>query len=246
MKELFGTYNIRARINVGLIFLGPFLFHGYLLIPEVRSISSTFIISLITLSLCSLIIVLSRMYGSNALKKCYPNGLPAQTYLLPENNYIDPLTKKRYYHFFESHIPGFKVTNNSDEMSIQTQSAVSWLIAQTRDASQFPIIAEENMNLGFAYNLLGLKPLAIILYTILLLFDNILLLSPSCAEFVSNRFNLDVCTVITSFWLFIWIIIINQKLVRNCGKKYARALLSACDSPILNNGTTGIKRDGTQ
>ena len=71
MKELFGTYNVRARINVGLIFLGPFLFHGYLLIPEVRSISSTFIISLITLSLCSLIIVLSRMYGSNALKKCY-------------------------------------------------------------------------------------------------------------------------------------------------------------------------------
>lgn len=241
IKELFGRYNIRARINVGLIFLGPFLFHGYLLIPEIRSISSTFIITLITFSLCSLVIVLSRMHGSNALKKCYPNGLPAQTYLLPENNNIDPLTKKRYYLFFESHIPGFKATSNSNEMSNQIQTAVSWLIAQTRDESQFPIIAEENMNLGFTYNLLGLKPLAISVYGVLILFDSILLLSPSCAELISNQFNLGICTITTLFWLFLWIFVINKKLVRNCGKKYAYALLSACDSPTLNEGTR-IKR----
>ena len=246
MKELFGTYNVRARINVGLIFLGPFLFHGYLLIPEIRSISSTFIITLITLSLCSLIIVLSRMYGSNALKKCYPNGLPAQTYLLPENNYIDPVTKERYYLFFESHIPGFNTTSSGDEMTSQIQSAVSWLIAQTRDESQFPMIAEENMNLGFSYNLLGLKPLALSLYAILLLFDGILLLSPSFAELISEQFNLGICTVMTSFWLFLWIFIITKKLVRNCGKKYARALLSACDSPVLNKKTTSISRNGAE
>ncbi len=234
MKELFGTYNVRARINVGLIFLGPILFHGYLLVPEIRSISSTFIIVLITISLCSLIIVLSRMYGSKALKKCYPNGLPAQTFLLPENTYLDPVTKKRYYLFFESHIPGFKLANNSNELSDQIQSAVTWLIAQTRDESLFPIIAEENMNLGFTYNLLGLKPLAICIYVILILFDTILLLSPSCTEMISNQFNLILCTVVTSFWLFLWIFIINKELVRNCGKKYARALLSACDSPLLN------------
>lgn len=234
MKELFGTYNVRARINVGLIFLGPILLHGYLLVPEIRSISSTFIIVLITISLCSLIIVLSRMYGSKALKKCYPNGLPAQNYLLPENTYLDPITKKRYYHFFESHIPGFKLTNNSNELSDQIQSAISWLIAQTRDASQFSIIAEENMNLGFTYNLLGLKPLAISMYVILALFDSILLISPCCTEVISDQFNLSLCIIITLFWLFVWIFMINQKLVRNCGKKYARTLLSACDSPQLN------------
>lgn len=236
MNELFGTYNVRARINVGLIFLGPFLFHGYLLIPELQSISSTFMITFITLSLCSLIIVISRMYGSNALKKCYPNGLPAQIYLLPENNHIDPITKKRYYLFFESHISGFNTINSGDDMTNQIQSAVSWLIAQTRDESQFPMIAEENRNLGFSYNLLGLKPFAISLYIILLLFDGILLSlsSPSCAAFTLDSFNLGVCTMLTSFWLFLWIFVISKKLVCNCGKKYARALLSACDSPVLN------------
>lgn len=235
MNELFGTYNVRTRINVGLIFLGPFLFHGYLLIPELQSISSTFMITFITLSLCSLIIVISRMYGSNALKKCYPNGLPAQSYLLPQNNYIDPITKKRYYLFFESHIPGFN-TISSDDITNQIESAVSWLIAQTRDESQFPLIAEENRNLGFSYNLLGLKPFAISLYIIILLFDGIMLssTSPACAAFTLDSCNLAVCTMLTSFWLFLWIFVINKKLVCNCGKKYARALLSACDSPMLN------------
>ena len=180
MKDLFGIYNVRARIYVGLIILAPFLFHGYLLIPEIQSISATFIITLITFSLCSLIIVLSRMYGSKALKKCYPNGLPAQIFLLPENNYIDPITKKRYYSFFETHIPEFNVTKTGNEMTNQIQSAVSWLIAQTRDETEFPLIAEENINLGFAYNLLGLKPLAISLYIILLLCDGIFLVFPPC------------------------------------------------------------------
>lgn len=246
MKELFGTYNIRARINVGLIFLGPFLFHGYLLVPEIRSISSTFVITLITLSLCSLIIVLSRMYGCKALRECYPQGLPAQTYLLPDDNHIDPITKNRYYLFFESHIPGFNVSNSSDEMHKQIQSAVSWLIAQTRDESQFPLIAEENMNLGFSYNLLGLKPLAIFLYIVLLLFDGILLLFESCSELILAHLNLGICTVITVFWLFLWVFIINKKLVLNCGKKYARALLSACDSPILNTATISTKNKISQ
>lgn len=77
MNELFGTYNVRTRINVGLIFLGPFLFHGYLLIPELQTISSTFMITFITLSLCSLIIVISRMYGSNALKKMLSKWAPS-------------------------------------------------------------------------------------------------------------------------------------------------------------------------
>ena len=234
MKDLFGTYNVRARINVGLIFLGPFLFHGYLLIPEIQSISSTFIITLITFSLCSLVIVLSRMHGSNTLKKCYPYGLPAQTYLRPETNYIDPVTKKRYYLFFESHIPGFSPTGDSDEITNRIQSAISWLIAQTRDESQFPIIAEENMNLGFSYNLLGLKPLAISLYILLLLFDGILLFLPSCIDLILDQFNLCICIIITSSWLFIWIFTINKELVCSCGEKYARALLSACDSPFFN------------
>jgi hypothetical protein len=103
---------------------------------------------------------------------------------MPENNYIDPITKKRYYLFLETNIPEFKVTNDVNEMSKQVQSAITWLIAQTHDESLFPIISEENMNLGFTYNLLGLKPLAIFICGVLLVFDCIQLLFSSCVEFI--------------------------------------------------------------
>lgn len=225
---------MRSRISVGIIFLGPILLHAYILIPELRTISSTFMVTLIAFSLSSLIIVFSRMHGSKSLMKCYPDGLPAQSYLMPKNDFLDTLTKQRYYDFFQEKVKGFEVFNDDEKMKLQVSTAITWLISQTRDASLFPLIAEENMNLGFTYNLLGLKPFSLILCFALIIIDSIYFLLPICSQNVNNKTNLFFCLITTVLWLLIWILMINKKLVRNCGKKYARALLSACDSPILN------------
>lgn len=225
---------MRSRISVGIIFLGPILLHAYILIPEIRTIPSTFIVTLIAISLSSLIIVFSRMHGSKSLMKCYPDGLPAQSYLMPKNDFLDEFTKQRYYGFFQGNLNGFEISNDDEKMKLQVSTAITWLISQTRNASQFPLIAEENMNLGFAYNLLGLKPFSLILCFSLIIIDSIFLLLPVCSQYVNNKSNLFFCLITTVLWLIIWILMINQKLVRNCGKKYARALLSACDSPFFN------------
>ena len=103
IKEIYtnlGTYNLRARISVGIIFLAPWLLELYLLIPEINSISSTLIVGIITYGLCNIIIVYCRLPGVKAMKKCFPNLLPAQEALLPSNHYIDSITKHRYYNFF--------------------------------------------------------------------------------------------------------------------------------------------------
>lgn len=42
------------------------------------------------------------------------------------------------------------------------------------------------------------------------------------------------CIIFTLLYLIIWFGVINKKLVKNCAKKYAFALLSACDSELLN------------
>ncbi len=225
---------MRSRISVGIIFLGPILLHAYILIPELRTLSSTFIVTLIAFSLSSLIIVFSRMHGSKSLIKCYPDGLPAQLYLMPKNNFLDTLTKQRYYNFFQEKLSGFEFSNDDEKMKLQVTTAITWLISQTRDASQFPLIAEENMNLGFTYNLLGLKPFSLVLCFALIILDSICFLLPLCSPNADNKNNLIFCLITTILWLLMWIFMINKKLVRNCGKKYARALLSACDSPILN------------
>ena len=89
------------------------------------------------------------------MKKCFPDLLPAQEYLLPSNRQLDRITKNRYYKFLTEHMDDFKVFDSEDEMKPYASTAVTWLIAKTRNASKFPLVAEENTNFGFAYNLLG-------------------------------------------------------------------------------------------
>lgn len=103
-------------------------------------------------------IIVARTNGSKALHKCFPRSLPAQQYLLPEDNTIDKYTKARYYAFFKSRLNGFEITDNATDMKAHSESAIKWLISQTRNSTEFPLITEENTNLGFAYNLLGMKP----------------------------------------------------------------------------------------
>ena len=108
MTDIFGVYNIRSRISVGLVVLAPLLIQAYMLIPEVRNISSTFVITIITFALSNLMIIVARTNGSKALHKCFPHSLPAQQYLLPEDNTIDKYTKARYYAFFKSRLTVLK------------------------------------------------------------------------------------------------------------------------------------------
>lgn len=235
IKELYtnlGTYNLRARISVGIIFLAPLLLELYLLIPEINSISSTLIVGIITYGLCNIIIVYCRLPGVKAMKKCFPNLLPAQEALLPSNHYIDSITKHRYYQFFSEHIQDFKILPSDSEMTPYVCSAVTWLISQTRDSSKFPLIAEENINFGFTYNLLGLKPYGIVLSTIGIIL-NLILLYPYFPDF-SNCPKIIACLIANLLFLLLWIFVITQELVTSSGKKYARALLSACDSNILD------------
>ena len=230
MTDIFGTYNLRTRIGAGITLFAPVLFQAYILIPELRNISCTFIVALITFALINLIIVTSRVHGSASLKKCFPDVLPAQQYLLPEDTTLDKFTKERYYKFLENHLEGFKVTNNKNEMKLQTESAVKWLIAKTRNTTDFPLIAEENANLGFSYNLLGMKPCGIFLCSFLLVAD-IAVLFLACIDVLSvELISILFCAAFTILFLLVWIIFINKKLVQCNGKKYARALLSACDS----------------
>lgn len=168
------------------------------------------------------------------MKKCFPQLLPAQEYLLPSNQYIDYVTKKRYYKFFANHIEDFKISEKDSEMLPSVSTAVTWLIAKTRDSTKFPLIAEENTNFGFTYNLLGLKPYGIIVSCIGIIF-NCVLLCPHFSNFICIDPKILISdSVINLLFLLLWIFITTKSLVISAGKNYARALLAACDSPILN------------
>ena len=137
--------------------------------------------------------------------------------------------QERYCTFFSNHIDSFHVSTDENDMKIQAEIATSWLISRTRDSSKFPLIEEENINLGFSYNLLGVKPFGIFISISLLILNLILL-------FLRIYTIKNIIGILSNIlFIIIWISFINKKLVQNCGKKYARALLSACDSKELNN-----------
>lgn len=92
-----------------ILLFAPILIELYLLVPEVRELSTTIVIMLIAFSLCNVFIIYSRISGVKAMKKCFPIIMPAQEFLLPSNTYIDSITKQRYYDFLTRNLPGFTV-----------------------------------------------------------------------------------------------------------------------------------------
>lgn len=235
MKDIFGIYNIRSRISVAIVLLTPLLVQSYILLPEIRNLSTTLIITMVSYAFSGLIILFSRRKSGKILKKCFPNGLPAQQYLMPNNNHLNNYIKERYYNFFKKNIADFTLSQNEEEMEKQTDSAVKWLISQTRDSTKFPLIAEENMNLGFAYNLLGIKSAGVSISLSLFLINSIAIIAYYKLDINIDPILIIYCQISNVLCLIMWIFFINESLVISCSKKYAYALLSACDSPDLNN-----------
>jgi hypothetical protein len=119
-------------------------------------------------------------------------------------------------------------------MKPMVETAVTWLIAKTRDVTQFSLINEENINFGTSYNLLGVKAYALG-FAILNLGINIVSIVLKRKEILSLSYEVLIsAAIITLLFIMIWCFIINKKLVKRCGRNYAKALLSACDSTILN------------
>ena len=237
IKDLFlsfNSYNLRARISVMILLFAPGLTNLYLLVPEMKELSTTVITIIIVYSLCNTFIIFSRTLGPKAMRKCYPDLLPAQQYLLPSDTTLEKMTKDRYYRFFENKIEDFQVSSDDDEMKPMVETAVTWLIAKTRDVTQFSLINEENINFGTSYNLLGVKAYALG-FAILNLGINIVSIVLKRKEILSLLYEVLIsAAIITLLFIMIWCFIINKKLVKRCGRNYAKALLSACDSTILN------------
>ena len=189
---------------------------------------------MIIYGICNLVIVYCRIPGVKAMKKCFPTLLPAQQFLLPSSPKIDTVTKQRYYKFLSEHIDEFKISNDDAEMIPYVSTAVTWLISQTRDSTKFPLIAEENTNFGFSYNLLGLKAYGITVSSIGVICNIILMYL-----FFTDSISIDIRGILVSFiihllFLLIWVFIITKKLLVSSGQKYPRPLLSPCDSKHID------------
>jgi hypothetical protein len=156
-------------------------------------------------------------------------GQPSLLFLRHRDTSINGPTKQRYHALLRSR--GLPVCTKEEEAADPTaadglyQSAVDWLLEQTRDARKFSMLLNESIDYGFRRNLLGLKPIALVV-SIATFLANILLLS--------INFGMSETRVLAGYGLgvglaaliLVWICLVNESFVEDGAASYAKRLLA--------------------
>lgn len=231
-KDIFGKYNLRARLSPCIILISPILINLYLLFESVRTISTTIIITIVAFAISNLLVLLARYNESKKIRVILDKKVLAQEILSPLDRTIDLSTKKRYYNFLNSKIEDLELNEQlEDEKIIKEKciTAVRWLKEYTRHESEFPLVMEENINTGFCRNLYGLKTHGIFICVILIIMLGIF----SIIKFGDLSINISseiiISVIIDFIYLFLWIFVVNKELINNIYLKYSKALLACCD-----------------
>jgi len=131
-------------------------------------------------------------------------GQPSLLFLRHRDKSINAPTKQRYHALLRSR--GLPVSTKEEEAADPTaadglyQSAIDWLLEQTRDTRKFSLLLNENIDYGFRRNLLGLKPIALVV-SVATFFANILLLWTNFGQ-MKRAFSLGTDLALVSRQLF--------------------------------------------
>ena len=239
--SILDPYDRKARLYPALLVMLVPVIVATLVVP----VFSGQLVGLVSLAIAlgglMLLSSLGREWGKRKEPKLFESwgGTPTTLMLLRETTHLDPLTLERYRKVLEGKVPGLQFPDSTSEATDPTkaaaicESAVRWLREATRDTKKFALIFVENTNYGFRRNLLGVKPLALVM-CFLTLAATVLL------AWLSTAGNLSAVTVqswssiaVACIGLVVWGFLVNADFVKTTAFTYATALLAACDSPLL-------------
>jgi hypothetical protein len=219
--DLFGSYNIRVRLSSSIIIFAPLALTVFLCFDELF----TFISSSVLVAFTNCLPIFQRHICQKRVTfKNY-----AVEFLLPHDNTLNLVTKKRYYNFLVKTnvaFAAFQSPNDSESFRQCCESAVRYLREKTRNS---PLVIEENINYGFYKTLVSCKPLGIVSCIVLGLFVAIYSLLYFKKLFLIPMRNYLAFSFIIILLLF-WILGIRQSILEDTAKQYAKTLLSAIDS----------------
>jgi hypothetical protein len=182
-------------------------------------------------ALVILLIQIGRRLGRSAEAK-WRLGIPVTIAALRhDNNLLPPPTLARYHAAFTRHklrMPSLE-EQRRDPVGADTAyaDAASWLRDRTRDEKRFPLIHVENRNYGFRRNLLGLKPIGLVIC--------------SCAAPLDAGLALALHPtgdLMIAAWLLLaaliggiatWSLVVTKGFVLDASRGYAVQLLAASD-----------------
>lgn len=245
IEKVTDPYERQARLYPALLALVPlFVLLASLYTAKVSSITNIVMI----LTSCGglyLMTNVSRKSGARLEPKLYEiwGGKPTTQLLRHRDKTIDGVTKRRYHAFLSGKINVRFLTTEQEashpaEADDLYQSAVKWLLNQTRDTKKFALLFKENIAYGFHRNALGLKPIGL-----LVSFGSLswVLLSQKVITFSAKQYldvnalialpeNAILSLVASVAMITVWLLYLTKASARNAAIIYAEMLLRACDS----------------
>ncbi|SEQ71011.1 hypothetical protein SAMN05216232_3092 [Virgibacillus subterraneus] len=238
LLELFDPYDVKARLFPAIFTLLPFIITAYIWYPNLISLEFIGVNMIVIICILYFLSKLSRELGykKQGILLLKWGGFPTTIMLRLRDKALDDTTKQRYRSYLTENVKGIVIPDSEEEevehstfYDQQYESAVNWLREHRRDKSKFAIVQTNNASFGFGRNLLGLKPIGIIISLISLLLN---LLG------VYLRYEMKITLIPLEIWLsfmfsllitFSWILIINEKMVKSLAYSYAKSILATCE-----------------
>lgn len=227
MNLYMDTYNLRARLSVGIILLSPILLGLYLQIEAVRNLSTTAVMTLALIAISNIIVVMTRLVGKKASNKIKQRRVYVRDCFKQMNRY----SRERICTNLIAVTPLFATLENEPETEQDAveydrilDSAIDIIEERTRNLK---IVVDENITYGFCRNMLGVKKwgilLALALYALefgLIQYDSLQYGNP----------EMVITILINTAYLCMWLFLVNANLVEFSANNYAEAILKAAGS----------------
>lgn len=233
--NLFDAYNLRARLCVSIFYAAPFIFDILCLAHKAFSITEGIVLSAICVTVCQALL---------GIHRAPINGQPvkntAAEFLSPSSP-LSEGTRARYYRKLASFEPEFQPLLNyispssydSEGYSVDIgklcSDIISWLRAKTRNLETFRLVHEENINYGYARNMLHLKPIGIGANLLSVVLFSIYIITVRNAFTWGKHGLYCLCLMIHLISIFYLHRCVDSSSVDAAATRYARALLEAID-----------------
>ena len=241
--RLLDPYDRQARLYPALLVLAPMVTNLLLLHGGPSNITTMTIGVLASFGLLYWLAQLARERGRQLEPGLFASwgGKPSVRMLRHRDAAIDPVTKARYHRLLSVAL-SVNAPTAADELANPKaadhfyESATRWLLERTRDTTRFGLLFAENIGYGFRRNLLGLKPVGLLVSVASLLWSVAWCLffrATTDGSIVSRALGLEVEQVaaitINGALAAMWLFAVKVKGVKASADAYALRLLAATE-----------------
>lgn len=230
----FDAYTLRARVFPALIAGLPTLVLLFMLVPWNRLELSQLIASTMAVVLLFAFADVARRAGRRIEAKLGTRSTLELWH--SDNSVIDRISKDRYKAFIAEQLK-VKAPTAQDEASDLAsanefyQSAGNWLRDKTRDTKKFKLLFEELLTYGFRRNLLGLKPIALVMNLLVLIACGLALFFRWRYEAISYLDEKLLLTVAAAVMHSAFMILaVSKASVKEASNVYGRQLILSCEA----------------